>query len=147
MRKLFITLSAGALALALAACGDAPTQPSLSSPVAARGGNVGGGIGDAGVEAALTVTSLSCQDTGGGGYYYNNTVCTAKVSGGAGGYTYDWDVIVTSQTDYAYGSSITGVCTDSYPVTFTVTDAAGATASKSDTFFCSAKSTGGGIEP
>jgi hypothetical protein len=147
MRHLFTTtVSAGILALALAACGDAPTQPHLSSPAAARAGS-GGGIGDAGVETALTVTYLYCEDTGGGGIYYNNTYCEAAASGGSGSYTWSWDVIVTSGDENS--SIITGVCTDSYPVTVTVTDGTGASASRSGTFRCYARSYGGGggLEP
>lgn len=131
----FLTLAAGALALALSACGDAPLQPEPSA--AARSVTA---------SSTLTVTSLHCEDTGGGGTYYNETFCYAEVSGGTGGNSYHWDVIVTSQSDGPNYSSITGVCTDSYPVTFTVTDSSGATASASGTFVCYASSTGDGGE-
>lgn len=109
----------------------------------------GGAVQPAPTEAAntLSVTYLYCEDTGGGGTYYNNTFCEAYVSGGTGSYTFDWNVIETSRADFADGSVITGVCTDSYPVTFTVTDSSGASASRSDTFRCYAKSSGGGLEP
>lgn len=129
------TLAAGVLALALAACGEAPLQP--EPPAAAH---------DFTASSTLTVTSLSCEDVGGGGLYYNETYCRGEVSGGTGGNTYHWDVIVNSQTDGPDYSVISGVCTDSYPVTFTVTDSSGATASRSDTFVCYATSDGDGGE-
>lgn len=94
--------------------------------------------------ATLTVTDIECYDVGGGGLYYNITNCWGSTSGGVGGNTYDWDVIVNYQEDYANGSYIEGVCTDSYPVTLTVRDASGATASRFEEFVCYAKSTGGG---
>jgi hypothetical protein len=134
MRHRF-TLSIATLALALAGCGDSPTQPQ-----AARGPAFN-------TSSALTVTSLSCYDVGGGGPYYNNTECYAQTSGGAGGNTYDWDVIVRYQADGPNSSYIQGVCTDSYPVSLTVRDAAGATAIASGNFACYAKSGGGGLEP
>ena len=134
MRHISI-LSVAALAVALAACGDSPTQPR-----AVRGPAYN-------TSSALTVTSLACYDVGGGGYAYNETQCYAQTSGGAGGNTYDWDVIVRYQADGPNSSYIEGVCTDSYPVSLTVRDAAGATATASGTFVCYAKRTGGGIDP
>lgn len=129
-------LAGSAIAIAMAACADAPTaisardaEPALST-------------------STLSVTGLSCFDVGGGGVYYNNTQCSGTTSGGVGGNTYNWDVIVNYQEDYENGSYIEGVCTDSYPVTFTVTDAAGNTASLFQEFACYASSTGGGgLEP
>jgi subtilisin family serine protease len=97
--------------------------------------------------STLAVTSLYCEDMGGGGPYYNTTYCEAYVSGGTGVYSFDWNVIESTRYDFANGSQITGVCTGSYPVTFTVTDSSGATASLSRTFRCYASSGGGGIEP
>lgn len=136
MRNVF-NLAVAALTLALAACGDSPTQPQP-----ARGPALS-------TSSALIVTGLSCYDVGGGGIYYNVTECYASTSGGAGGNTYDWDVIVNEQSDGANSSYIQGVCTDSYPVSITVRDAAGATATASGTFVCYAKSPGGGsgLEP
>lgn len=127
--KLFSTLAAGALALAVA-------LPAARSTAEASAG-----------AGTLTITSLECWDVGGGGYYYNETQCYAETSGGAGGNTYDWDVIVNYQADGANRSFIEGVCTDSYPVSLTVTDRNGATATYGDTFVCYAKSSGGGLEP
>jgi hypothetical protein len=137
MRHVHI-LAFAALALGLAACGDSPTQPEVSRQPGAPALST---------RSALTVTSLYCEDVGGGGVYYNETFCYAETSGGAGGNTYDWNVIVNYQVDSANSSYIEGVCTGSYPVTITVRDASGATASKSGTFVCYAKSTGGGLEP
>lgn len=130
----FPTAAAGMLALALSACGDAPLQPEPSPTRSVT------------ASSTLTITSLYCEDVGGGGTYYNETYCEAYASGGTGGTTWDWDVIVTSQfeaDDYSY---ITGVCTDSYPVTVTARDSSGATASMSGTFRCYASSSGGGGE-
>lgn len=126
--RLFSTLSAGVLALALAlpAARTVATAPASST---------------------LTITSMQCYDVGGGGIYYNLTQCYATTSGGAGGNSYDWDVIVNYQQDGSNSSYIEGVCTDSYPVTLTVRDQLGAVAQYSETFVCYAKSTGGGIEP
>ncbi len=58
-------------------------------------------------------------------------------------------MIETSRNDGGNSSQISGVCTDSYPVTFTVTDSNNATASVHETFVCYAKSpgSGGGIDP
>ncbi|HEX2188165.1 MAG TPA: hypothetical protein VHG51_04670 [Longimicrobiaceae bacterium] len=144
MRKIF-TVPAVILALALAACGDMPMQPEPAGPAAARAPVAG--PGDATAASALTVSSLQCYDLGGGGIYYNLTSCSAWASGGTPGYTFTWDVIVTSEDPNS--SYIEGVCTDSYPVTVTVRDAAGAVASKSETFDCYAKSpgNGSGLEP
>lgn len=138
MRHISI-MSVAALALALAACGDSPTQPQRPGPEGPAF-NTG---------SALTVTSLYCEDVGGGGPYYNVTNCYATTSGGAGGNTYDWDVIVNYQADGPNSSFIEGVCTDSYHVTLVVRDAAGATATASGSFVCYAKSPGGGggLEP
>ena len=130
-------LAACAAVLALGACADLPTQPAArfaDRPAATVGG-------------ALTVDYMYCYDTGGGGYYYNNTFCEGTVSGGTGVYTFDWDVIETSRSDSGNYSSITGVCTDSYPVTFSVQDSNGATASRHETYVCYAKSTGPTIDP
>ena len=136
MRHISI-MSVAALALALAGCGDSPTQP---QPAGAPALNT---------SSSLAVTSLFCEDVGGGGPYYNVTNCYATTSGGAGGNTYDWDVIVNYQADGPSSSFIEGVCTDSYPVSITVRDAAGATATAHGTFPCYAKSPGGGggLEP
>jgi hypothetical protein len=134
-----------ALALGLAACGDMPMQPEAAAPAAARATAIT--PGDATTSSVLTVTGLYCADEGGGGTYYNLTSCMASASGGTGGYTWSWNVIVTHQSDGGSNSYIEGVCTDSYPVTVTVRDGAGATASLSNTFPCYAKSSGGGIEP
>lgn len=84
---------------------------------------------------------------GGGGVYYNITECEAYTSGGAGGNTYDWDVIVNYQYDTANSSYMQGVCTDrNYVVNLNVRDAWGATATRSGTFRCYAL-TDGGIDP
>lgn len=132
MTHLF-TLATAALTLALSAGGDLPTRLDATAPRAV-------------VASTLTVTSLQCYDVGGGGKYYNNTECYASASGGTGAYTWEWDVIVTSGNENS--PYISGVCTDSYPVTVTVRDSSGATASLSRTFVCYAKSTGGGgLEP
>ena len=126
MTHLF-TLATAALTLAFSAGGDLPTRLDATA-------------------GTLTVTSLQCYDVGGGGQYYNYTECFASASGGTGAYTWEWDVIVTSGDENS--PHISGVCTDSYPVTVTVRDSSGATASLSKTFRCYAKSTGGGgLEP
>jgi hypothetical protein len=127
--KLFSTLAAGALALAVA-------LPAARSTADASAG-----------ASTLTITSLQCYDVGGSGIYYNETECYATTSGGAGGNTYDWGVIVNDQSDGANSSYIQGVCTNRYPVTLTVHDQSGATATRSKTFVCYANSTGGGLEP
>jgi hypothetical protein len=124
----FVTLAAVALGLAVAL----PAVPATASAAEA---------------STLTVTDLRCRDVDGGGPYYNNTECFASTSGGAGGNTYDWHVIVNYQEDGPNSSYIQGVCTDSYDVTITVRDASGDTASMSGSFFCEAKSPGGGLEP
>jgi hypothetical protein len=131
----FLTLAAGALTLALAACGDMSTEPQASSPTTPR----------LTTTSTLTVTSLQCYDLGGGGSHYNETECYASASGGTGYYTWSWDVIVTSGDENS--PYITGVCTDPYyRVTVTVTDSSGATASLSKSFPCYALSDSG-IEP
>lgn len=127
MRKI-LTLAAATLALAAAL-------------------TVGRSTADAATANTLTITQMDCWDVGGGGLYYNETQCYAETSGGAGGNVYDWDVIVNYQEDTANSSYIEGVCTDSYPVTLTVTDASGATTSRFEEFVCYATSDGGGIEP
>jgi hypothetical protein len=128
--KLFSMLAAGALALAAAI-------PAARSTATAAEVNV------------LTITSFQCWDMGGGGVYYNNTECEATTSGGAGTVSFDWDVIVNYRYDTSNYSHIWGVCTDSYPVTLTVTDANGATATAFEEFACSARGygSGGGIDP
>lgn len=128
--KRITTLAAGVLALAAA------IPAARSTATAAEAG-------------ALTITSFQCWDMGGGGIYYNNTECEATTSGGAGSTTFDWDVIVNYRYDMPTSSHIWGVCTDSYPVTLTVTDANGATATASETFECAARGygSGGGIDP
>lgn len=142
MRRTFMVATT-AVALALAACGDLPVQPEPGRPVEARAPTMSPAA--AAAQSVLAVSSLQCYDVGGGGYAYNITNCWASASGGTPGYTFTWDVIVNYQN--SNGSYIEGVCTDSYPVTVTVRDAAGATATQSATFVCYAKSTGGGLEP
>lgn len=132
-------LTTVALAMALSGCGDSLTEPQRAAPKGGPAFSTG---------SALTVTSLICYDVGGGGVRYNETQCFAETSGGAGGNTYTWDVIVNHQGDGPNSSYIEGVCSDSYPVSITVQDVAGATAYASGTFQCYAKSTGdGGLEP
>jgi xanthine/CO dehydrogenase XdhC/CoxF family maturation factor len=117
--SLFSTLTAGALALAAAV------------PVARPAADAAPGT-----QTALALTNLFCEDVGGGGLHYNVTNCSVTASGGAGGNTYDWNVIVNYREDDDTGSYIEGVCSGSYHVSVTVHDAVGASATRSGTFIC-----------
>jgi hypothetical protein len=78
----------------------------------------------------LTVTSLSCESRPVG------YACDGWVSGGTGVYSYAWNRTTRTRSDYATGSVITVSCPvggNSGSVTFTVTDSAGAVASKTAT--------------
>lgn len=128
--KLFSTLAVGALALAAALPMTRSAAPAADA-------------------STLAITSMQCWDLGGGGPYYNYTECQATASGGSGTLTFDWDVIVNYQYDTSNSSYMHGVCTDSYPVTLTVTDGAGGRVSQSEVYECAARGFGsdGGIDP
>jgi hypothetical protein len=127
--RFYSTLAASALALAFALPAARSTATVASNA------------------SVLSITSLQCYDVGGGGPAYNQTQCYATTSGGAGGNTYSWHVIVNYQADGPNSSYIEGVCTDVYDVTLTVIDASRATTTRNGRFPCYATSSGGGLEP
>lgn len=78
----------------------------------------------------LTVTSMDCEGRPVG------ALCDAYVAGGTGGYTYSWSRYTRTRSDFVDGSLVTFSCSGYVPITFTVTDSSGATASATRYTFC-----------